>query len=69
MGHYASEMNDPEPRAEQAPKEEWLASFNGFTVHQNPNLANGWIELRDENGDVIARVNNVKAIHVARHRR
>lgn len=54
--------NEPE----LAPKEEWLASFGGFRVIEHPYLANGWIELRDEQGNPIARVGGVKSIMIAK---
>jgi len=63
-------MNPEETTApELAPKPEWLGSFSGFTVHRNPDLANGWIELRNDRDEVIARIDNVKSIHLAGRRR
>jgi hypothetical protein len=69
MDEYLKGITEREPRAEKAPKEEWLASYNGFSIYEDSRLANGWIELRDEKGEVLARINNVKAVHVAKGRR
>lgn len=69
MDEYLEGIRNREPRAEQAPKPEWLASYSGFTVHRNPNLSNGWIELRNDKDEVIACIDNVKSIHLATSRR
>lgn len=62
---YLEGIMNREPKAELAAKSEWLASYNGFIIHENPNLANGWIELRDHEGKIIAHIDNVKQIHIA----
>lgn len=66
---YLDGIMNREPKAELAPKPEWLASYSGFTIHENPHLANGWIELRNDKDEVIACIDNVKAIHIATRRR
>jgi len=60
---------DEMPKPELKQKPEWLFCHAGFTIHTHPGLANGWIELHDEDGNVLASVNNVKAIYLARQRR
>lgn len=66
---YLDGIMNREPKPELAPKPEWLASYNGFTIHTNPHLANGWIELRDHDGKIIAHIDNVKQIHIAARQR
>lgn len=67
--HFEAGMRDEINGPELKPKPEWLASFNGFTIHTKPELANGWIELRDEHDNIIAHIDNVKSIHLAPRRR
>lgn len=50
-------------------KPEWQASYSGFTIYTNGDVANGWIRLLDENNDVIAIIDNVKSIHLAPRQR
>ena len=61
-------MNDF-PRAEQNPQEEIFASHNGFKLGYKPGLANGWIELRDKDDQIIGHIDGVKAIYLAKHAR
>jgi hypothetical protein len=60
------EQND---RMELAPKEEIFASHNGFKFGYKPGLANGWIELRDKDDQIIGHIDGVASIYLARHSR
>lgn len=56
------------PKAELAPKPEWVGSFGGFPVYINPDLANGWVQFRDGKGRIIGMISDVGEIHVASRR-
>ena len=51
---------------EQKPTPEHLATWQGYKLLYDPDLANGWVKLCDSNGYVIAMISDVNEIHIAR---
>lgn len=48
-----------------APQERKFASHNGFEFGYKPGLANGWIEFRDADGNIIGHLDGVKSIFLS----
>lgn len=57
-------MSD-EPKAELARKPEWVASYNGFPIYINYDMAPGWVRFLDKDGRVIGMISDVGTIHIA----
>jgi hypothetical protein len=55
-------------KLELAPKEEWVASYNGFPIYINPRLAPGWIEFRNAKGEIMGMISDVGGIYIAPNR-
>lgn len=60
-------MSD-EPKPELAPKAEWIASYGGFPIYIDPNLAPGWVQFRNAKGEIIGMINGVGEVRVASSR-
>jgi hypothetical protein len=54
--------------AEVYPKPEWLASYGGFRIVLDPSLAPGWVQFRDDLGNIIGMISDVGEIRIARNK-
>lgn len=49
-------------------KPEWQASYCGVSIYTDPNLSPNTIELRDDNGDIIARIFGARRVVISEKR-
>lgn len=65
---YLEGIMNREPRPEMIRKPEWLASYNGFSIYDDPTMAPGWVKFLDSEGRVIGMISDVGKIHIAHKR-
>jgi hypothetical protein len=62
-------MDDQLPKPELKPKPEYLATWQGFKLYYDPELANGWVKLCDSRGNVLGMMSGVGQIYIAENSR
>lgn len=55
-------------REDTSSTREWLASFSGFRIVQDARIAKGCVELRNDDGEVIALIAGVAEVRLAQSR-